>query len=86
MSEIFDMVHISLVGNLAEVLRDFRDIISWAKQMAGNWSLEHEGSRKHVNDAKSTRASTTDEHRWHAYDYLCVGSRDYVTKVTRYLC
>ena len=28
MSEIFDMVHMSQVGNLAEVSRDFRDIIS----------------------------------------------------------
>ena len=27
-SEIFDMVHMSQVGNLAEVSRDFRDIIS----------------------------------------------------------
>ena len=36
MSEIFDTVHMSQVGNLAEVSRDFRDIISWAKQMAGN--------------------------------------------------
>ena len=27
-SEIFDMVHINQVGNLAEVSRDFRDIIS----------------------------------------------------------
>ena len=30
MSEIFDMVHMNQVGNLAEVSRDFRDIISWA--------------------------------------------------------
>ena len=28
MSEIFDMFHMSQVGNLAEVSRDFRDIIS----------------------------------------------------------
>ena len=28
MSEIFDMVHMSQIGNLAEVSRDFRDIIS----------------------------------------------------------
>ena len=28
MSEIFDMVHMSQVGNLAEVSRDFRDMIS----------------------------------------------------------
>ena len=28
MSEIFDMVHMNQVGNLAEVSRDFRDIIS----------------------------------------------------------
>ena len=28
MSEIFDMVHMSQVGNLAEISRDFRDIIS----------------------------------------------------------
>ena len=32
MSEIFDMVHMSQVGNIAEVSRDFRDIISRAKQ------------------------------------------------------
>ena len=30
MSEIFDMVHMSQVGNLAEVSRDFRDLISRA--------------------------------------------------------
>ena len=36
MSEIFDMVHMSQMGNLAEeVSRNFRDIISKAKQMAG---------------------------------------------------
>ena len=28
MSEIFDMTHVSQVGNLTEVSRDFRDIIS----------------------------------------------------------
>ena len=28
LSEIFDMVHMNQVGNLAEVSRDFRDIIS----------------------------------------------------------
>ena len=28
MSEVFNMVHMSQVGNLAEVSRDFRDIIS----------------------------------------------------------
>ena len=36
MSEIFDMVHMSQVVNLAEVSRDFRDIILRAKQMARN--------------------------------------------------
>ena len=36
MTKIFDMVHMSQVENLAEVSRDFRDIISRAKQMAGN--------------------------------------------------
>ena len=36
MSEIFDMVHMGQMGNLAEVSRDFPDIISKAKQMAGN--------------------------------------------------
>ena len=39
MSKIFDMVHISQVGNLAGVSRDFRDIISRAKQMAGTMAL-----------------------------------------------
>ena len=28
MSEIFDMIHMSQVGNLTEISRDFRDIIS----------------------------------------------------------
>ena len=36
MSEIFDTVHMSQVGNLAKVSRDFREIISPAKQMAEN--------------------------------------------------
>ena len=36
MLEIFDMVHMSQIENLAEVSRDFRDTISRAKQMAEN--------------------------------------------------
>ena len=36
MSEIFDIGYMSQIENLAEVSRDFCDIISRAKQMAGN--------------------------------------------------
>ena len=52
MSENFDMVYMSQVGSQAEVSRDFRDVISWAKQMAGylkqhlDWKREKKAARR----------------------------------------
>ena len=65
MSEIFDMVHISQVGNLAEVSHDFRDIIH-------NFVSKHKGNCKHVNDILVLWKLWQSWHRWYVLGYLCV--------------
>ena len=93
MSEIFDMVHVSQVENLAEVSHDFRDITPWAKKWRKTWRKRWPQACQRCQVCQSFHNSKTlltcsrsplRSRRQVFRHFFC--SRDCVTKVMWYLC